>query len=288
MSLAVCTIARGRSVHLANMMQALAAQSRLPDLFVIGVMQEQAYNGLPTMPFPVRQVLVPGGDAPLAAARNACAAEAQDVGAQTLVFLDVDCVAAPDMIEAFDATVEDGRCVMGHTRYLGGEDDAAGADFADLWQGAVDHPARRFAPEDGSATVKLADWGEFWSLAFAMRTADFSATGGFDTQFVGYGGEDTDFARAMGRAGLELHWAEGARAVHQWHPVQVPPLGHLDHIVRNANLFYDKHGGWCMEYWIDQLVEAGYVEWGERLTILRRPSADECKAALGDGDVRFS
>jgi hypothetical protein len=44
---------------------------------------------------------------------------------------------------------------------------------------------------------------------------------GFDTRFVGWGGEDTDIATRLRRAGLRCGWP-GAQAtvLHLWHPVK--------------------------------------------------------------------
>lgn len=286
MSVAVCTIARGRRHHLDVMMRALAAQHTRPDLFVIGVMQDEPYSDLPPLPFPVRQVLVPGEPAPLAAARNACAARADT---DTVVFLDVDCIAAPGLVTAFCEAVRAGRCVFGDTRYLTQGAARPQAEFDFLWQNAVEHPARKFRDAFGQGVHRIADMSEFWSLSFAMTVRDFRASGGFDERFRGYGGEDTDFAMAMAEAGIELYWASDAQAVHQWHPVHIPPLGHLDPIVDNANLFYRTHGRWCMDYWLKQLADAGFIAWEQdRVTILRRPSADEFEAAVQDGSVAFS
>ncbi len=266
-------------------MQGLAVQDKVPDVMVIGVMQNEPYANLPPMPFPVRQVLVPGEPTPLSAARNACA---RNAGTDMLVFLDVDCIPSPGLVAAFAEAVEPNRCVFGDTRYLTEGDVKKDVMFERLWQQSIEHPARKFSVTLGSGVHQIADMGEFWSLSFAMTKQAFEISGGFDEQFRGYGGEDTDFAKSMEKAGVTLFWASEARSVHQWHPVHIPPVGHLDHIVRNANLFHRKHGRWCMDYWLGQLETAGYISWDERVTIVRRPSADELKAAIQDGTVPFS
>ena len=282
MSVSVCTIARGRETHLRNLVQGLARQTVAPSELVIARMQPEPYRDLPLTAFPVRQVAVPGQRAPLAAARNAAARLASS---ESLVFLDVDVVPLPGLVAAYRDALAPKLCAMGETRYLAAADRADQAGPDRLWRRAVQHPARTF----GDAPRRIAETTEFWSLSFALQAATFRAIGGFDDRFEGYGGEDTDFALRLGQAGVALHWVPAARAVHQWHAVEKPPLTHLADIVRNATLFHEKHGRWCMDYWLTQLRDAGYVDWGpDRLRLLRTPSLDEREAARCDGSVRFS
>ena len=72
----VLTIARGREAHLHNVIRGLAAQTVPPRELVIAAMQDELYDGLPDVPFPIHQIQVtrPDGELPLAAARNAVAA----------------------------------------------------------------------------------------------------------------------------------------------------------------------------------------------------------------------
>ena len=53
---------------------------------------------LPQTDFPIRQVQVTGSELPLSRARNTVAAEAKG---DCLVFLDVDCIPAPELIAGF-------------------------------------------------------------------------------------------------------------------------------------------------------------------------------------------
>ncbi len=284
MSVSVCTIARGRERHLHNMVAALAAQGVAPLELVIGAMQDAPFGGLPPTPFPVRQVIVPGERLPLAAARNAAAREARG---DILVFLDVDCVPGPGLIEAYADVLaaEAEACVMGDTHYLGASDDVAADGFAALWPACV-HPAREF----GRSRRRLANTMEFWSLSFALSRATFARTGGFDTRYCGYGGEDTDFAMALEAEGIALIWAPEAMALHQWHAVHIPPLHQIGDIVRNANLFREKHGRLCMDYWLNQFEAAGFVTGlpDGPIAISRQPSAADLSHSLQDGSVRFS
>ncbi|MFW6413055.1 MAG: glycosyltransferase family 2 protein [Oceanicaulis sp.] len=283
MSAAVLSLVRGRERHLANMLAGLACQTRPADETVVAYMQDDP--PAVSAPLPVRFVPAPGEPMPLAAARNRAARAS---GADVLIFLDVDCVPHDGLVEAFCAAVEPGRVVMGDARYLSETDDASGA-FETLWAGAKRHPARP-APEDGEARP-LSSMNELWSLCFALPRDLFETAGGFDEAFTGYGGEETDFAARLDALGAKLWFAPQARAVHQWHAVDIPPLKHFDAIIANARRFRDKHGRWCMEYWLGQFAAAGYVDWredAERLEVLRRPTRAERDAARQPGDVLYS
>ena len=107
---------------------------------------------------------------PLAAARNAGAAEAIAAGADHLIFLDVDCVPTPGLIDSYvrSLTVADRPALhCGVVRYLGPE-----IDVDELTSGRLlgtPHPARPH-PEPGDLAVRQPsdDWALFWSLSFAL------------------------------------------------------------------------------------------------------------------------
>ena len=100
----------------------------------------------------------------------------------------------------------------------------------------------------------------FWSLSFAVTAATWQRTGGFYEGFVGYGAEDTDFARTAQQAGAGLHWVGGADAYHQHHPVSTPPAEHLPDIIRNGAIFARRHGSWPMQGWLEALQQRGQVQ----------------------------
>jgi GT2 family glycosyltransferase len=280
----ILTLARGRERHLERMLQGCLHQDHPADEIVLALMQED----LPDLPAAllerVRVVHVAGDHLPLAEARNAAAARA---GGDLLIFLDVDCIPSPGFVRAALHAATEDACLTGDCRYL----DAEAAEvqvFSDLWQRAERHPARPVPDEDGLPFV-LGEMTELWSLAFAVPRRAFEAIGGFDEAFQGYGGEDTDFAYRLGGVLPELLFVPGMRAVHQWHRVAIPPLHHFRDIVRNAALFHEKHGRWCMDYWLGQLEERGFISWTEdNLTVLREPSGDELEAAWQDRTIRFS
>ena len=110
------------------------------------------------------------------------------------------------------------------------------------------HSDRRGPPSHGLEIC--ADYRCFWSLNFALSRRMFVTSGWFDERYVGYGGEDTDFAKGLSIAGTPLAWLKGATAYHQYHPHHMPPIHHLESVVRNAELFESKWGYRTMGHWL--------------------------------------
>ncbi|MET1380348.1 galactosyltransferase-related protein, partial [Staphylococcus aureus] len=79
-------------------------------------------------------------------------------------------------------------------------------------------------------------------MSFALSKADHLAAGGMDEGYVGYGGEETDYARRLAVAGIPAYWVGNARVWHQHHPVYRPPLAHFDSIVANARRYRARWG----------------------------------------------
>ncbi|MET4666914.1 galactosyltransferase-related protein [Sphingomonas sp. PvP056] len=281
MSVSVLTIVRGRSSHLANLIAGLERQTRAPDELVIAWMQDVP-SPLPETRFPVRSVLVPGDPMPLAAARNRAAEAARG---EQLILLDVDCIPAAGLVERYAATAEAAGVRLGDVLYLppGGVERI---DDAALDRIGVRHPAKPELAEDEIRATP--SHGELWGLSFALSAADWRRAGGMDERYIGYGGEETDFAARLERAGVTMAWVGGARAYHQHHSIHIPPLQHFDAILRNARLFHATWGRWCMDYWLGQFAERGLIAIDDAaLTVVRAPTRDEIDATL-DATALFS
>jgi N-acetylglucosaminyl-diphospho-decaprenol L-rhamnosyltransferase len=280
-SVSVLTIVRGRSSHLANLIAGLERQARAPDELVIAWMQD-APLPLPETRFPVRSVLMPGDPMPLAAARNRAAEAARG---EQLILLDVDCIPAAGLVERYAATADAAGVRLGDVLYLppGGVERI---DDAALDRIGVRHPAKPELAEDEIRATP--SHGELWGLSFALSAADWRRAGGMDERYIGYGGEETDFAARLERAGVTMAWVGGARAYHQHHPIHIPPLQHFDAILRNARLFHATWGRWCMDYWLGQFAERGLIAIDDAaLTVVRAPTRDEIDATL-DATALFS
>jgi N-acetylglucosaminyl-diphospho-decaprenol L-rhamnosyltransferase len=268
---AVITIVHGRHAHLDLQRRAIARSERLPDDYIVVAVDDDGLDlpdgsGDGAEPAhdraEARLVRHPGHPLglPIAAARNAGAAAALEAGADVLVFLDVDCVPAPALLGAYEAAAilpelrDDVLC--GPVAYLPPA-PGGGYDLETLPSLAEPHRARP-APEPG-AIERGGDHDLFWSLSFAVTPAIWHRIGGFEESYVGYGGEDTDFAATAAGRDIELAWIGAARAYHQHHPVESPPVSHLDDILRNAALFHSRWGRWPMGGWLDAFEREGLI-----------------------------
>ena len=196
---------------------------------------------------------------PVARARNVGAQRAVEAGADTLVFLDVDCIPTPDLVTMYAEHLGERMLLSGPVTYLPEgvlpPDDADPAWFA---ANRRPHPARPDPPY--GTVVTGADPDLFWSLSFAVTAATFEELGGFHEEYEGYGGEDTDLGWSARDAGMTLAWMGGADAFHQWHPVSDPPVEHVEDILRNGRIFFRRWGRWPMEGWLRALAELGMVQ----------------------------
>lgn len=272
---AVVTIVHGRHEHLAGQLWGLRRQTRAPDVFVAVAMDDPDVPTVVAACAPHNwQVAVPSlpGTAeglPLATARNAGAQAATDAGADTLIFLDVDCIPSPGLVQRYADVLAPPdpaapraaarpTVATGEVSYLPPVRHPSHYRGADVSSLARPHPAR---PRLRADEVREAtDLRLFWSLSFAIRTTDWQQLGGFDEEYVGYGAEDTDFGQRLGAAGGRLWWVGGAPAYHQHHPSPDPPVPHLDAIVANANRFHRRWGWIPMESWLGQFAELGLAE----------------------------
>jgi N-acetylglucosaminyl-diphospho-decaprenol L-rhamnosyltransferase len=283
----VLTLVRGRRAQLTNLMRGLALQSSKPAELVIAWMQPEPFEDLPDPGCQVRHVMVQGDALPLAKARNQ-AAEASK--GDFLIFLDVDCIPEPGLVAAYEEArrVQDGL-FLGEVLYLLPGAASGALDFARLDQLGVPHPSKPPMPSSG---VRLEpDVGQLWGLSFALGRQSYLAVGGMSELFEGYGGEETDFATRLGMLGLPFFWTAGARCYHQHHPISVPPLQHFDAILRNATLFHERHGRWCMDYWLGQFQSLGLIAWSidaPEIALLREPTSAEIAMAASNKDRVFS
>lgn len=281
----ICTIVRGRRDHLVNLIRGLNLQSCQPHELIIAYMQDEPHGDLPTTNFPLVSLHVAGSEMPLAAARNRAAEAATG---SVLVFLDVDCIPSSKLTERYRAACSSMNCVLlSEVYYLSASESSDRDLFDKLDKVGSRHPSKPALPDN--AIIKEHDHGELWGLAFGLKRCVWEMVGGMDESYFGYGAEETDFGQRLKKTGVELAWLGGARAYHQHHTIHIPPYQHFKHIVRNANLFYERWGIWCMDYWIDQFKENGLIEEQcGKLTIIRDPSDDEIQASRREDHVLFS
>ncbi|MGW5240721.1 glycosyltransferase family 2 protein [Monashia sp. NPDC004114] len=313
--IAVVTIVHGRHMHLRRQLWGLRRQHRAPDVHVVVAMDDSDVPGIVAADPCAPETHVPSitrrdGRLPLAAARNLGVARALDAGAEYLVLLDVDCIPSPTLVRRYAAVLDEraaGRdalsaparpdtdesraapCVLaGEVLYL--PPPPAGRDYRELDLDAVGsaHPARPILAADEVRPAE--DLRLFWSLSFALTSRTWSATGGFDDGYLGYGGEDTDFGQRLGRAGGRMLWVGGAVAFHQHHPTSRPPVEHAPDIVSNANRFAQRWGWWPMESWLEAFRERGIArkrsDGSWETTLGAEASSDRVqRSVLGMGDA---
>lgn len=253
---AVITIAHGRHAHARRQAEALDASGRPADDRILVAMDDPGLAAAAGAGARVIPVEADPDGLPLARARNVGAAAAIERGADVLVFLDVDCLPGPDLIGAYADAAAAGRLLSGPVTYLP-PPPPGGYAVARLAESDAPHPARP-APRPGEI-VRGGDPNLFWSLSFALTASTWQRIGGFCERYAGYGGEDTDFGHTAHSRGVELAWVGSARAYHQHHPVERPPVQHVDAILRNGAVFAERWGWWPMTGWLDAFVERGLV-----------------------------
>jgi GT2 family glycosyltransferase len=253
MRTAVITIAHGRHDHLRAQQEALARSHRAPDVRVVVAMDDPALSA----DADVVHVDRVHDALPLAAARNAGAARALELGADLLVLLDVDCLPASELLDRYvDAAGSVDGLLCGPVAYL---PPAPGGGYPVEGLRALGrpHPARPVPADD--ELLRADDPDLFWSLSFALTAQTWRRIGGFCEDYYGYGGEDTDFGAAAARAQVPMWWVGGAWAFHQHHGAGGPPDEHLDDVLRNTALFHRRWGRWAMRGWLDDFEARGLV-----------------------------
>lgn len=205
-----------------------------------------------------------GPDLPVARCRNLGGDRAVELGAELLVFLDVDCMPGRDLAARYRKLPAD-AVGLGPVTYL--PCSAGAPEPGELDRYTDPHPARDF-PEEGMRQLEADEHGYFWSLSFAMHAGlwqrlrtDF---GGFDAAYTGYGAEDTDFGRRLLYRRVPVLLVAGAHAYHRWHPVSEPPVDHLDDLLRNGAHYARRWGEWPAPGWFAEFERLGLV----------RPTAD--------------
>lgn len=271
--LSVLTLTRNRTSHLRNLLKGLAHSSQLPDECIVVHMNEEPAELVEDLPFPCYQHAYNSdvSPLPLPRARNFAAEKATG---DILLFLDVDCIPASVMVEAYgrasDQTAE--SITMGSVRYLQQTIIENWTEPALLSQ-SKPHPKRNISPV--TPLVIEPDYGLFWSLSFCLHHNLFEQLGGFSECYPSYGAEDTDFAWKARARGIPLLWVPDALSFHQYHKSQTPPWNNFESIVCNARIFYRRWGHWPMESWLSVFAKEGYLDWtveGDRLEVIRTPA----------------
>lgn len=308
----VITTCYGRNRHLYNLLSSLANGRVKPDEVIIvnddADRKRLADFALNIVKIPTTVDLVDSADHQtlgksdktefdIGHNRNIGAARASH---DTLIFLDVDCIVAPSFIEQLSTKLNQypNALLMGQPRYLTrplSNEESLALQKGALTNDYLNHlsvynpyrdnfDAKQSISTETTPTAikKTNDYGAFWSLCFAIKREQFEQIGGFDTQYTGYGAEDTDFAFTARQ--LDINFYLTADLIyHQQHAVYRPPLNHLESIIINANRFYQKWQCWPMGGWLEQFCKMGLIDWtneqSNSITLLRQPSSKEIELA---------
>jgi GT2 family glycosyltransferase len=279
-SVSIVVLVKNRQHHWFNLLRGLQQSITAPLEVVVVHMNE------PVQPPPdgfqgayvgtsVKNAATP---LPLAQARNQGARVAQG---QQLIFLDVDCIPAPSLVQDYQSALRSypRAIAMGEVYYLS-RSLSPPWQYADLTAWSQPHGARKYPPR--GELVPTNDYHLFWSLSFALARTTWDEIGGFDQRFEGYGAEDTDFAFMAKAAKVPLIWVGGATAYHQYHAHYSPPLQHFHDIVKNATAFHQKWSWWPMTKWLQQFAEADYIRWtpsAPEISIIQPPETEAVAAA---------
>ncbi|WP_290057318.1 glycosyltransferase family 2 protein [Amycolatopsis solani] len=119
----------------------------------------------------------------------------------------------------------------------------------------------------------LLPWRLFFTINCSVRTEDFRAVGGFDEEFHGWGGEDTELAFRLSRHGVRFHVAEDAWVVDLPHEREQFDL--WEQLARNMLHFLAQHREPVVEiglalaikhlFWSYEEDYRGLVTWQERV-----------------------
>ena len=255
----VCT--PGRAEHLRSQRRALAAH--LPRAWHVVVLPERpgsaelaaelSADGAITVEVPA------GPHLPVARCRNLGGDRAVELGAELIIFLDVDCMPGRELGRRY-AELPAGAVGLGPVTYL--PESVGAPDPAELAALTDPHPARPF-PTRGLRRLARNEFGMFWSLSFALH-ADLwtrlrTEFGGFDEGYTGYGVEDTDFGHRLLYRRIPVVLVAGAHAYHRYHPVSDPPVHHLEDLLRNGAHYAERWGEWPAPGWFEEFERRGLV-----------------------------
>ena len=212
MRTAVVTTVHGRAPHLRRQLDGIRRSARLPEMHVIVAIGDPAVPDVVAASGNTAHVVHCENGAeplPVASARNFGALTALDLGAELLVFLDVDCIPGRQMLGRYQNAVVDpdhrDALLCGPVTYL--TPPGANGYAVVLERLTNPHPARP-APPDGDVIVST-DYELFWSLSFAVTASTWRRIGGFHERYRGYGAEDTDLAQTARAAGVPMRWVGG-------------------------------------------------------------------------------
>lgn len=272
MEFTVVTLVKNRYQQLDNLLESVVSNTLVPSEVIVVKMDNHPWTYDKALPIAIKTIAFDHPGLPLAQARNRGIAAATS-GA--VVFLDIDCICSPTLFDTLLSSLKDSRVVSAKACYMSYL--PSHGNYSKLVGDSVTHPKQDNLPVD-----KPVPYTHFWSLVFAIQKPTFDQLGGFDENFVGYGAEDTDFAKRFDDKGIELVFVQD-NILHQYHAKYTPPLNYVEDICGNANRFKQKHGFFPMYTWLTTFERMGLISFTEEeqhVRFVRQASADELEQSL--------
>jgi glycosyltransferase involved in cell wall biosynthesis len=142
---------------------------------------------------------------------------------EMLVFVDSDVLLCPGGLAAYAQVMPQGGLWYG---YFGSHQRDWRASSLLLPRAQIQWADPRFLDDQGhlypQPRLLTSPHENAWSGNFALQRRDYYALQGFDEDFVGWGGEDLDFAWRACQAGYPIHFTLEAWGEHQPHPLSEP------------------------------------------------------------------
>ncbi|WP_414830485.1 glycosyltransferase family 2 protein [Alteromonas sp. H39] len=266
----VITIVKNRIPQFYALLKSLEASEHKPkELVVVWMTSPSSHSLVQSDYFPVKHCFATSDTLPIARARNRGAAATD---AETLLFMDVDCVIHPTLLTQISNTLSRGSTlgsVMTELKMV-----PENADYAQL---------SRLPESRGPRQTALQHQHEgLQSSLFAIQRDDFEKVDGFDVNYAGFGIGDIDFATRCNRVGI-THKTLPLVTYKQYRNCRVCPLNHLLDIVRNANLYKQKWGYYPKTQWLTTFMARGFVSKASAhapLAVTRLPTAKEIRSAI--------
>jgi GT2 family glycosyltransferase len=140
-----------------------------------------------------------------------------------LLFLDADCIAAPDLVERLAAQHAQGRAVVGGSMAI---------EPRNYW--VLCDNLLSFTPFLSQAPAGPRPY--LPSFNFSIARALFERVGGFDERFLGAAGEDMDLSVRLIAYGHSLHFEPAASVTH--HPARVSARAMSQHLRMFGRAYY--------------------------------------------------